>query len=63
MGRWADVADAEAVGLIPVAGCFMTGTSADIPLSLTATAFIEEDVSVAVVPVSAPMVVTAPAKY
>lgn len=48
--------------LIPVAGFFMTGTSADIPLGSPVTAFIDEDVSVAVVPASAPMVVTAPAK-
>lgn len=48
--------------LIPVAGFFMTGTSAEIPLGAPVTAFIDEDVSVAVVPASAPMVVTAPAK-
>lgn len=47
--------------LIPVAGFFMTGTSADIPLGSPVTAFIDEDVSVAVVPAGAPMVVVAPA--
>ncbi|RYF18195.1 MAG: hypothetical protein EOO77_11255 [Oxalobacteraceae bacterium] len=47
--------------LIPVAGFFMTGTSADIPLGSPVTAFIDEDVSVAVVPAAAPMVVVAPA--
>jgi hypothetical protein len=51
-----------AVVLIPVAGFFMTGTSAEVPLGAPVTAFIDEDVSIAVVPVSAPMVVVAPAK-
>jgi hypothetical protein len=47
-----------AVALLPVAGFFMTGTSAEIPLGAPVTAFIDEDVSVAVVPASAPMTVT-----
>lgn len=43
--------------LIPVAGFFMTGTSAEVPLGAPVHGFIDEDVSVAVVPPSAPMVV------
>ncbi|MES3152537.1 hypothetical protein [Sphingomonas faeni] len=46
-----------AVALLPIAGFFMTGTSADIPLGAPVNAFIDEDVSVAVVPASAPMIV------
>lgn len=51
-----------AVALLPIAGFFMTGTSAEIPLGAPVNAFIDEDISVAVVPASAPMVVapTAP---
>lgn len=51
-----------AVALLPVAGFFMTGTSAEVPLGAPVTAFIDEDVSVAVVPATMPMVVTAPTK-
>lgn len=43
--------------LIPVAGFFMTGTSAEIPLGAPVTAFIDEDVSVAFAGPAAPMVV------
>lgn len=51
-----------AVALLPIAGFFMTGTSAEIPLGAPVNAFVDEDISVAVVPASAPMVVapTAP---
>jgi len=51
-----------AVALLPVAGFFMTGTSAEIPLGTPVNAFIDEDVSVAVVPAAAPMVITPAAK-
>ena len=43
--------------LIPVAGFFLTGTSAEVPLGAPVHGFIDEDVSVAVVPPSAPMVI------
>jgi hypothetical protein len=43
--------------LIPVAGFFMTGTSAEVPLGAPVTGFIDEDVSVAVVPAASPMVI------
>jgi hypothetical protein len=46
-----------AVALLPVAGFFMTGTSAEIPLGSPVKAFVDEDISVAVVPNAAPMVV------
>jgi len=46
-----------AVALLPIAGFFMTGTSAEIPLGAPVNAFIDEDISVAVVPASAPMIV------
>jgi hypothetical protein len=36
-----------AVALLPVAGFFMTGTSANIPLGAPVTAFVDEDVAVA----------------
>ncbi|MBE2992991.1 hypothetical protein IFR23_13335 [Sphingomonas sp. CFBP 13603] len=35
----------------------MTGTSAEIPLGAPVNAFVDEDISVAVVPASAPMIV------
>jgi hypothetical protein len=44
--------------LIPVAGFFLTGTSAEIPLGAPVTAFIDEDVSVAIVAPAAPMIVS-----
>lgn len=43
--------------LIPVAGFFMTGTSAEVPLGAPVTGFIDEDVSVAFAGPAAPMVV------
>ena len=43
--------------IIPIAGFFMTGTSANIPLGTPVTAFIDEDVSVAFSGTAAPMVV------
>ena len=43
--------------IIPIAGFFMTGTSANIPLGTPVTAFIDEDVSVAFAGPAAPMVV------
>lgn len=43
--------------VIPIAGFFMTGTSANIPLGTPITAFIDEDVSVAFAGPAAPMVV------
>lgn len=46
-----------AVALLPVAGFFMTGTSAEIPLGAPVKAFVDEDISVAVVPSAGPMVV------
>jgi hypothetical protein len=46
-----------AVVLIPIAGFFMTGTSADVPLGTAVTAFIDEDVSVAFAGPTMPMVV------
>ncbi len=46
-----------AVALLPIAGFFMTGTSAEIPLGAPVNAFVDEDISVAVVPASAPMIV------
>ncbi|WP_244647589.1 hypothetical protein [Sphingomonas sp. CFBP 13728] len=46
-----------AAGLLPIAGFFMTGTSAEIPLGAPVNAFVDEDISVAVVPASAPMIV------
>jgi hypothetical protein len=46
-----------AVALLPIAGFFMTGTSAEIPLGAPVHAFVDEDISVAVVPASAPMIV------
>ncbi len=46
-----------AVALLPVAGFFMTGTSAEIALGSPVTAFVDEDVSVAIAPAAAPMVV------
>ncbi|WP_443025655.1 hypothetical protein [Sphingomonas sp. PB2P12] len=52
-----------AVALLPVAGFFITGTSAEAPLGAPVTAFMDEDVSVAVVPAITPMVVTTPAKH
>ncbi len=46
-----------AAALLPIAGFFMTGTSAEIPLGAPVNAFVDEDISVAVVPASAPMIV------
>lgn len=43
--------------IIPIAGFFMTGTSANIPLGTPVTAFIDEDVSVAFAGPAAPMLV------
>ena len=51
-----------AVALLPVAGFFMTGTSANIPLGAPVTGFIDEDVPVAFTAGSpSPMVVPAAA--
>jgi len=44
--------------LIPIAGFFMTGTSAEVPLGAPVTGFIDEDVSVAFAGPAAPMVVS-----
>ncbi len=47
-----------AVALLPVAGFFMTGTSANIPLGAPVTGFIDEDVPVAFTAAApAPMVI------
>ncbi len=47
-----------AVALLPVAGFFMTGTSANIPLGAPVTGFIDEDVPVAfTTDAPAPMVI------
>ncbi|MEA1083253.1 hypothetical protein SFC76_03190 [Sphingomonas sp. CD22] len=60
-----------AIAVIPVAGFFVTGTSANIPLGAPATGFIDEDVPVAfaggapaamVVAPAAPAAVVAPIK-
>lgn len=49
-----------AVALIPVAGFFTTGTSAEIPIDTPVTAFLDEDVSVAFVePTVNPLIVPA----
>lgn len=51
-----------AVALLPVAGFFMTGTSANIPLGAPVTGFIDEDVPVAFASgAPAPMMISAPA--
>ncbi len=50
-----------AVALLPVAGFFMTGTSAEIPVGAPVNAFIDEDVPfAATVSAAAPMAVSAP---
>lgn len=51
------------VALIPVAGFFVTGTSANIPIGAPVTAFLDEDVPVSLAPAAAaPLVaVAAPA--
>ncbi|MEZ0495141.1 hypothetical protein [Sphingomonas sp. IW22] len=59
-----------AVAFVPVAGFFMTGTSAEIPLGAPVSAFIDEDVAfapgsqpapMALAPVAAPPINEAPA--
>ncbi|WP_053106630.1 hypothetical protein [Aurantiacibacter atlanticus] len=51
-----------AIALVPVAGFFMTGTSAELPLGGEVGAFIDEDVELAIANTQpGPMVVGAPA--
>lgn len=50
-----------AIALIPVAGFFMTGTSAQIPAGSSIKAFIDEDISFATEATAAPMMVSTPA--
>lgn len=44
-----------AVALVPIAGFFMTGTSAKIPSSSPVKAFLDEDIAFKVVPAAAPI--------
>lgn len=46
-----------AVALVPIAGFFMTGTSARIPMGAPVKAFIDEDIAVAFAAPPAPMMV------
>lgn len=46
-----------AVALVPIAGFFMTGTSAKIPMGAPVKAFIDEDIAFALSAPSAPMLV------
>lgn len=46
-----------AVALVPIAGFFMTGTSARIPMGAPVKAFIDEDIAVAFAAPAAPMTV------
>jgi hypothetical protein len=46
---------------VPIAGFFMTGTSANIPAGSGVKAFLDEDLTIAVQQAPAPMVVPAPA--
>jgi hypothetical protein len=46
-----------AIALVPIAGFFMTGTSARIPMGSGVKAFIDEDITVAFAPTAAPMMV------
>jgi hypothetical protein len=49
-----------AIVFVPIAGFFMTGTSAKIPAGGGVKAFLDEDLTVAAPPPPAPMVVPAP---
>lgn len=48
------------VALLPVAGFFMTGTSARIPIGANVTGYVEEDAPIAFAAAAAPIVVQAP---
>jgi len=50
-----------AIAFVPIAGFFMTGTSAKIPAGAGVRAFLDEDLTIAAPPLPAPMVVLAPA--
>jgi hypothetical protein len=52
-----------AVAFVPVAGFFVTGTSAELPVGAPVKAFLDEDLTIAFAPAAAPapMVVPAPA--
>jgi hypothetical protein len=50
-----------AIVFVPIAGFFMTGTSAKIPAGGGVKAFLDEDLTIAAPPPPAPMVVPAPA--
>jgi hypothetical protein len=50
-----------AIAFVPIAGFFMTGTSANIPAGSGVKAFLDEDLTIAVQQAPAPMVVPAPA--
>jgi hypothetical protein len=50
-----------AIVFVPIAGFFMTGTSAKIPAGGGVKAFLDEDLTVAAPPPPAPVVVPAPA--
>ena len=50
-----------AIAFVPIAGFFMTGTSAKIPAGAGVKAFLDEDLTVAAPPPPAPVVVPAPA--
>jgi hypothetical protein len=50
-----------AIAFVPIAGFFMTGTSAKIPAGAGVKAFLDEDLTVAAPPPPAPVVAPAPA--
>jgi hypothetical protein len=50
-----------AIAFVPIAGFFMTGTSAKIPAGGGVKAFLDEDLTVAAPPPPAPMIVPGPA--
>ena len=54
-GKTGTVGVVAAIALIPIAGFFTTGTSAEIPLGLPVRAFLDEDIAVAFAPNAAPV--------
>lgn len=50
-----------AIAFVPIAGFFMTGTSAKIPAGAGVKAFLDEDLTIAAPPPPAPVVAPAPA--
>ena len=60
-GKTGTVGVVAAIALIPIAGFFTTGTSAEIPLGMPVKAFLDEDIAVAFAPNTAPAPMTVPA--